>query len=100
MICFDNPIVWKESLGPSSHLISDLPGEEGTAELVAFAERIGLRRRYLQSRGTRHEHFDIWGIKIQRALEAGALQIDKRRIVEIFRKKQEAMLAAPARKRR
>lgn len=58
-----------------SHLVSDLPGEEGTAELVAFAKRIGLNPAWIQSRGKPTEHFDVTEAKRQAALRAGALPV-------------------------
>jgi hypothetical protein len=61
--------------GVWSHLLSDLPGDEGQRELVAFAERLGLDRAWLQNAGTATEHFDITEPTRQRALLAGAVPI-------------------------
>ena len=54
----------------SSHLIGDT--EE---ELIAFAERIGLKAEWIQ-RGTSITHFDLNSSKRQQAVEAGAIEID------------------------
>ena len=64
MICIDSLNDFGDALnrrlGRSSHLVSDLPGEAGTAELVAFARGIGMRATWLQKAGTPHEHFDVF----------------------------------------
>lgn len=61
--------------GVWSHLLSDLPGEAGTAELVAFAERLGIEARWIQNPGTPTEHFDVREPTRQRALALGATPI-------------------------
>lgn len=61
--------------GVWSHLLSDLPGEEGTRELLTFAASIGIETRWLQKPGTSHEHFDVTEPTRQRALTAGATPI-------------------------
>lgn len=40
------------------HVLSDLPGAEGTRELVAFVTGYGLRPEWIQYSGTYREHFD------------------------------------------
>ncbi len=61
--------------GVWSHLLSDLPGEAGTAELLAFAERLGIDARWIQNAGTATEHFDVREPTRQRALALGATPI-------------------------
>ena len=61
--------------GVWSHLISDLPGEAGTRELLAFVEQLGIEARWIQYPGTRKEHFDITEPTRQRALALGAVPI-------------------------
>lgn len=75
-------------LGQSSHLVSDLPGEAGTTELLAFAKRIGMRAEWLQKAGTRHEHFDVFEGRYERAIAAGARVVTRRELVAIFAKKR------------
>ncbi len=58
-----------------THMASTLPGEEGTAELLVFGKRIGLKAAWLQYRGTPKEHFDVFDGAIDRALAAGALEV-------------------------
>lgn len=58
-----------------SHLLSSLPGEEGTAELLAFAGRMGIERRWLQNPGRHTEHFDLPEPRRLQALELGAVPI-------------------------
>lgn len=61
--------------GVWSHLLSDLPGNDGTQELVAFAARLGIDARWIQNPGTPTEHFDITEPIRQRALVLGAVPI-------------------------
>lgn len=75
-------------LGRSSHMVSDLPGEAGTRELLAFAEKIGMRAEWIQKAGTRHEHFDVFEKRYQRALDAGAKVVSRRELVMIFKAKK------------
>ena len=52
------------------HMVAD-----STAELLAMADRIGVRQRWLQKAGTRHEHFDICLAKRKLAVGNGAIEI-------------------------
>lgn len=65
----------------TAHMASDLPGAEGTAELLAFAKRIGLQERWIQNRGTPTEHFDLFDAAIGRAIKAGSVEIERRDFV-------------------
>ena len=58
-----------------THLSSDLPGEAGTEELLAFGRRIGLKAAWLQYRGHPKEHFDVFDGAIERARHAGAVEV-------------------------
>ncbi|MGH2514995.1 MAG: hypothetical protein ACRDHP_05005 [Ktedonobacterales bacterium] len=40
------------------HVLSDLPGQEGSRELRAFVVHYGLRPEWVQYAGTYREHFD------------------------------------------
>lgn len=62
-------------------MASTVPGEEGTAELLAFGRRIGLKAAWLQYRGTPKEHFDVFDGAIDRALAAGALEVSANEFV-------------------
>ena len=92
MICIDGLNDFGDALnrrlGRSSHLVSDLPGEAGTAELVAFAKRIGMRATWLQKAGTAHEHFDVFEGRYPRAIAAGARVVTRSELVAIFRAKR------------
>src|SRR5262245_19613867 len=61
--------------GVWSHLLSDLPGDEGRRELVAFAQRLGMDPRWIQNEGTATEHFDLREPTRQRALALGAVPV-------------------------
>ena len=87
-IFLDPPLDWGHRFGPSSHLLSDLPGVDGTCELTEFGFQIGLEPAWLQLRGSAKEHFDLFGPRIDWAIEAGASLVHRRHIVYIIRAKQ------------
>ena len=87
-IFIDAPTDWGHRFGPSSHLICDIAGAEGTFELTAFAHQIGMAPAWLQNRGTEKEHFDLFGPRIDWALSHGAELVHRRKIVTIIREKR------------
>lgn len=58
-----------------SHLMSDLAGPSGTAELVEFAARLDMRHAWIQRPGTAREHFDLTEEKREWALRLGAVPL-------------------------
>lgn len=77
--------------GEWSHLLSDLPGAEGTRELLAFAEQLGVDPRWIQNEGTATEHFDLREPMRQRALALGAVPVRYgREVARITIAKREA----------
>jgi uncharacterized protein DUF4031 len=62
------------------HMVAD-----STAELLAMADRIGVRRKWIQKEGTIYEHFDICLSKRKLAVAAGAKEIDMHDLGVIFR---------------
>ena len=87
-IYLDSPLTWGHRFGPSSHLLSDVPGIDGTCELTEFGHLIGLEPAWLQLRGSAKEHFDLFGPRIEWAVEAGASLVHRREIVRIIRSKR------------
>ena len=77
------------------HVISTLPGEGGTAELLAFAERCGLKERWIMERGTSKEHFDLFGGAISRAEQAGAVLADRHHFVTAIKDKRRGVDNGP-----
>lgn len=78
MILHDHPrLDWfRGKLVRTAHLMSDLPGEEGRAELDAFAIRIGLKLEWRQYTSDPKEHYDLLGdAKIAAAVEAGSTEV-------------------------
>lgn len=73
----------------AAHVLSDQPGTAGRRELVAFATTIGLLRRHIQDPGTPREHLDVWGRKLDAALDAGAEEVGMRGIAEVIEEKRE-----------
>jgi len=72
-----------------AHLVSDLPGGPGCAELRAFLKNIGVRRP-LHRAHTYAEHCDIRGSEISRARDAGAGVISWRQLAKLLRHKKAA----------
>lgn len=54
------------------HMIAD-----STEELFAMADKIGVKRKWIQKAGTRFEHFDICLSKRVKAILGGAVEITR-----------------------
>lgn len=91
MIITDGPKDYHGKFKGCSHMVSDLLGEDGHRELMDFAKRIGMRPEWLQKPGTEHEHFDIFGERRNRALRAGCVEVDRKRMGEVFKAKRAAI---------
>lgn len=97
MICMDPPMThYVPALRREAvcvHLFSDRTGAEGTAELVAFAERLGLKRRWIQHEGTYKEHFDVMGrARIDAAIALGATALKRADAVAVWRQKRTVLV--------
>lgn len=85
MILFDTPRedTFRGRTVRTAHLVSDLADPiAARAELDAFAERLGLRRKWIQYPGQPKEHYDLFDSRIERAREAGAREVSQRELVE------------------
>lgn len=60
------------------HMIADSKGE-----LLEMADKIGLKRGWLQAEGTAREHFDVSKSKRREAVEEGAVEITSRELAKI-----------------
>lgn len=78
----------------SCHLFSDLPGLGGSAELLAFARKIGMKPAWVQYPGTHREHFDLVGSRIEAARRAGAREISWREAAAIWARRRAVAVAA------
>lgn len=76
------------------HLLSDVPGAAGTAELLRFVRASGGKDNWLQSAGTYREHFDIFGEWVERARDLGAREATGREVAEILTRKRAALSQA------
>lgn len=70
------------------HMIADT-----SDELVAMADRIGVKRKWIQYPGTPKEHFDICWSKRKLAVKAGAIEVTMRELC--LRQMQKAGHAPP-----
>ncbi len=71
----------------ASHMMSDLPGAEGTNELIGFAIKLGLQKRWIQYPGTHKEHFDLTESKHKLAISKGAILCPVEVLIEIEKEK-------------
>lgn len=69
------------------HMIAD-----STDELLAMADTVGIKRKWLQHDGTYREHFDICLAKRKLAISAGAKEVDMRTIGKIIRERKSEYL--------
>ncbi|KVD71816.1 hypothetical protein WK57_30465 [Burkholderia ubonensis] len=67
------------------HMVADTD-----EELHAMAARIGVARRHHQKPGTVHSHYDVCMSMRVRAVKLGAVEIDRRKLAEIIKRKREA----------
>jgi Protein of unknown function (DUF4031) len=58
------------------HMIAD-----NTIELIAMAEQIGVKSKWIQKSGTPYEHFDICDSKRKLAIKYGAKTVSTKDIV-------------------
>lgn len=95
MIVMDEPRDWgcafNRRWGPSTHLLSDRAGDEGSRELADFVAAMGVAWAPVQHPGTYREHHDLAGPWIDRARALGAVTLDRAAFVAILRAKRAAM---------
>lgn len=65
----------------TAHCMSTLLGAAGTAELVAFCRRLGMKPQWLQKPGDPTEHFDLFDGRLDAAIKAGAEVVSGRELV-------------------
>jgi len=68
------------------HMFAD---ESDCEELHTLARRIGLKREWFQG-----DHYDLTPGRRARAIELGAVQLDRRGSVEVWKKQREQKAAA------
>lgn len=71
-----------------SHLVADT-----LDELHAMAQRLGLKRSWFQVSRSGMPHYDICQSKREQAIRFGAVEIDRRKMVELIRRNREARAA-------
>lgn len=81
------PAPWRYK--KSCHLFADT-----SAELHAFATRIGLRREWAQKEGTPTEHYDLTQTRRALAVESGAKEIGYRELANLIKAKRKAEASA------
>ncbi len=66
------------------HMIAD-----SRKELLAMVDKIGVRRKWIQKKGTYAEHFDICLSKRKLAVAAGAKEVTVRELVTKMYKRRK-----------
>lgn len=66
------------------HLMAD-----GSEELLAMVDHIGVSRKWIQRAGEWCEHFDICKSRRALAVAAGAVELDRRTMVRAARAREE-----------
>lgn len=81
MVYVDALVDYRWELGPSCHLLADT--EE---ELHAFAASLGMKRAWFQD-GESHSvpHYDLVASRRKLAVKLGAIEINRRQLVEKVR---------------
>ena len=62
------------------HMVAD-----SLDELHAMADRIGVARRWFQNKGT-HPHYDICKSKRALAVASGAIEVNRRGLVDVMKR--------------
>lgn len=65
------------------HMLAD-----SVEELHAMADKIGVARRHFQADAST-PHYDICKSKRARAVQHGAVEVDRRKLVELLRRNRE-----------
>jgi hypothetical protein len=66
-------------------------------ELLEMADRIGLQRRHFQPGS--HPHFDVSLAYRQKALSAGAIQVERSELVAVMKRQRQRLIDDPDQKR-
>ncbi len=73
------------------HMLADT-----NEELHAMAERIGMKREWYQCAGTAQAHYDLTPGRRAAAVAAGAIEVDRRGLVDVIRRRRDALKARVA----
>ena len=68
------------------HMMADT-----TEELLEMADKIGVDRKWLQSPGTKREHFDICKSKRALAIQHGAKEVTREGVTDLIRRKRDRL---------
>lgn len=78
---------------PYRHMIMCHMVADTLDELHAMAQRLGLKRSWFQVSRSGMPHYDICQTKREQAIRFGAVEIDRRKMVELVRRNREAQAA-------
>ena len=88
MSVYVDPAIWEFGRMKMCHMIADT-----SLELVQMADRIGVKRRWIQKAGTPEEHFDMCRSKRRLVVLYGAVEIESvELVVRINKKRAERVL--------
>ena len=66
------------------HMMADT-----TDELLEMADKIGVKRKWIQKKGTKYEHFDISLGKRVSAVQHGAVEVTRKELVKMMMRRAE-----------
>jgi hypothetical protein len=69
---------------------------DSSEELLKMADRLGLKHEWIQHPGTFHEHFDVGMKNRERAVKAGAIEINFRDFARMIGERRKAPTMGPA----
>jgi len=75
-----------------TRMISDLPGDAGHRELVAFGRRLGISPGWVRRVRSDEEHFDLALEETMRALDCGATVVSQAALVWAMVAKRWALM--------
>lgn len=84
MSVYVDPAVWSFGRMVMCHMTADT-----TEELLAMADRIGVKRKWIQYPGTWKQHFDICRSKRALALRYGAIDLTTREAADRIRDRRQ-----------
>jgi hypothetical protein len=92
------PVYVDKARNPYGRMIMSHMGADSADELLEMADLIGLHRRHFQPRS--HPHFDVSQAYRNKALAAGAIEVDRKRLVSIMRLYRSKLETDPVERRK
>ena len=89
------PVYVDDAKNPFGRMIMCHMLADTTEELLVMAKKVGLDAKHIQHAGTANEHFELSKSYREKAVKAGAKEVNSRELVQIIRRRR-AYLASIA----